>query len=550
MTTEQIQQQLQAFEPYLELTHFIKDGIRLMVWLLLRGVIWLADQVSGIFTEVFKIFDILKNPQITQLVKDLTPIAWGVGAVCLAYFGIRLIFFPGTKVAKGFQNFLIGVFVVATSTIAIPYLVESTANITTVLNGQEQASTVYQIVSQNMTDLYALDEAGTGEADTARATVTKETIGYLNIIESIDTNNLKNYKEVFSKKLTLLPTGQVQVTGFNKLLWIKETESYYRFRYSFWNIVIGLGILIAVYIMTSIKVTKLLFEMVYSYTILNVFALTDIENGEKLKKVIKNIVNVLITIILSSYMIYLFGIVYPLVGNLELNPIAKMVAQFGLALAVIDGPVIIQELTGYDAGLKSTTLGAFGMLQGLSMVGKTAGKIGAGAVSGVKKGASKVSNLMREDTPSKGADFEKSVDGKVSEKQGEASGASSTGTSSAEGGTPSNKGKEFAEQMAKNQEKYGVSQPEIHSSKANSQPVVAQRKANPEQARKMKEAENRIRQNHGVGNHAGRAIVTQNGSSSPTKPSFPSVTLPPEIEQHAGRKLLEEQLKPSKNSSS
>ena len=546
MTTEQILENLQKLEPFLELNSFIKDSIRFILWAILRLLISIADGISGVYSEIFKVFDILKTDEVKNVVSTLTPVAWSVCTLALLYFAIKLMLSPETKIAKGFKNLLYGTIVVAVSSTLILWLADSSANIANTINGNEEAVAVYSIVSKNVYDFYRVDEEGTGEKGTATATITKENINFFNISETVDRKKLKNYKEVLEKKLHLREDGEIAVVDLSKVLWFKETEAYYRYRYDWLAIAVGLIVIICVYLMTTVKTTKLLFEIIYNYTLINVFALSDIENGERLKKFVKNIFHILLTIVLTAFMIYVFGIVFPLINNLEISGFAKMMTQIGFALAVIDGPVIIQELTGYDAGLKSTTLGAFGLLQAGVMVGKGIGNVGKGVGKAGKKAKEKFGEWT---SKGKKNDMGNSVQEKLAEKQGSDNGTGSaagqTGSSSqsTEAKKPTNNAQKeaIAQQQEKNKQKHGVSEPSLKKDDKK-QPIVANpNKPTKEQANHIKEAQNRIRKNHGSQSH--QAIVKQSNPSQKTTPKFKEVNLPSSVTNNPQKVQLDKDIK-------
>ena len=453
---------------------------------------------------------------------------------------------PETKIAKGFKNLLYGTLVVAVSSTAILLLVDGSTNIANTINGNEEAEAVYSIVSKNVYDFYRVDQEGTGEKSTATATITKENINYFNISETVDRKKLKNYKAVLEKKIHLQEDGEISVVDLSKVLWFKETEAYYRYRYDWLAIVVGLIVIICVYLMTTIKTAKLLFEIIYNYTLINVFALSDIENGERLKKFVKNILNILLTIVLTAFMIYLFGIVFPLINNLEISGFAKMITQIGFALAVIDGPVIIQELTGYDAGLKSTTLGAFGMLQAGVMVGKGIGKVGKGVGKAGKKAKDKFGEWT---SKGKKNDMGNSVQEKMAEKNGSNNGTGSavgtTGSSSqsTEAKKPTNNAQKeaIAQQQEKNKQKHGISEPTLKKDDKK-QPIVANpNKPTKEQANHIKEAQDRIRKNHGSQSH--QAIVKQSNPSQKPTQKFKEVNLPSSVINNPQKVQLDKDIK-------
>uniref|UniRef100_UPI00260F74D2 hypothetical protein n=1 Tax=uncultured Granulicatella sp. TaxID=316089 RepID=UPI00260F74D2 len=173
MTVEEIKASLESLSPFLELSNFLLDFIRFLLWGLLKIIVWIAESISGVYVELFKIFDVLKNSEITTIVKDYSPVAWTVGGVAIAYFGIRYMLNPEMRLSKGVRNFLFGVLILVCSSTIMTLVSDSATNIATNFSGDTKATVVYEVVSKNMTDLYKVDAANDKQLDSARPTISK-----------------------------------------------------------------------------------------------------------------------------------------------------------------------------------------------------------------------------------------------------------------------------------------------------------------------------------------------------------------------------------------
>ena len=194
--------------------------------------------------------------------------------------------------------------------------------------------------------------------------------------------------DVLSYRINIDQNGQPQLVKINdkKILWLDITQSYFRYGISYWGVLLFLAATCIALFVGAIKIVKLLYEILFTQTILPLFAFSDLYQATTLRSAIRNITNALLTIFMTALALRVYFIMLALIVQKNLEGYISFIFQLALALAVIDGPNIIQQITGYDAGIKSTTktlagaaigayAGARGLLKGLNGLGKAAGKL-------------------------------------------------------------------------------------------------------------------------------------------------------------------------------
>lgn len=194
--------------------------------------------------------------------------------------------------------------------------------------------------------------------------------------------------DVLSYRINIDQNGQPQLVKINdkKILWLDITQSYFRYGISYWGVLLFLAATCIALFVGAIKIVKLLYEILFTQTILPLFAFSDLYQATTLRSAIRNITNALLTIFMTALALRVYFIMLALIVQRNLEGYISFIFQLALALAVIDGPNIIQQITGYDAGIKSTTktlagaaigayAGARGLFKGLNGLGKAAGKL-------------------------------------------------------------------------------------------------------------------------------------------------------------------------------
>ncbi|PFM72528.1 hypothetical protein COJ51_28830, partial [Bacillus thuringiensis] len=208
--------------------------------------------------------------------------------------------------------------------------------------------------------------------------IPEKNIRQIDITEKID----KDF--AFTKDKNLSDDGQkilqnkrvMDALGVASLAELKDgwfdffPEKYYRWHWNFWNIFFTLLITGLTLLLVSIKLARLFYELAFNYLLANLLAPADVANGQKLKAVLSNILNIFIATIMIflSLKLYLIGTAFL---HDKLNGVPYLIALAAFSMAVLDGPAVVERLFGIDIGLKSS----WGMLVGGFALGKGIGSL-------------------------------------------------------------------------------------------------------------------------------------------------------------------------------
>src|SRR5699024_5755673 len=205
-----------------------------------------------------------------------------------------------------------------------------------------------------------------------------------------------NGKEIIQNKVETLGDGSYQLTELDDGGFISDItkEFYYRYTVDWFTIIATLLIVCFVLITVSVKLSKLFFELAFNYLLANIIAPADVHSGQKIKQVIQNILNIFFVMIMIflSIKVYMIGTTF--IQN-HFTGLMYLIAMLGFALAVIDGPNMVERLFGIDAGLKSgwgAIAGTYAMARGAGGIAKGAGSLAKNAGKGgfnLAKGAGK-----------------------------------------------------------------------------------------------------------------------------------------------------------------
>jgi len=165
-------------------------------------------------------------------------------------------------------------------------------------------------------------------------------------------------------------------------------EEYYRYAVNWGTIIITLFILTLATAITVVKMGRVVFDIAF-HSIFGLFvAVTDVTGGQRIKKMITEIVSSFAVFFVMVLILRLFILYANWLLNVKdtIGTVSYILMLLGGAWALLDAPDIVQRLLGIDAGLRSawgTMAGAYGLAKGAQGVGKGISK----GIEGVAKGA-------------------------------------------------------------------------------------------------------------------------------------------------------------------
>lgn len=394
-------------------TGIISYCLRELGWLIAKGLYYL---VIGLESVVLSINNVLggfyKSEEFTTFLNKFKPFMIGLLAISICALGFKFMFNPKMDKTKVATNILLSVLVI----VGLPLGMNELSKISNTAIEAIKADDLCianQILYENVTDVLIYDSMGMPvpiPKPSKTINIDKDSIVNINPTAKV------NYKkarmdDVFKYTVEPDENGIPQLEKNKKEMFgIDFTGSmYYRYKIDFFSIYVTLIISSLALVLSGIKIARLLYELAINQSIAFFTAVMDIGGGQRLKKCIEKILGTFIILFSCFFFlqVYLIGSAY--CNDYFDNIFARLIALGALAWAVIDGPNLVEQIVGIDAGINSAlktisatymatkTIGAIGKGVGNlnKKVADKASKVGAGVVGGVAGGVSGVkSNLQ------------------------------------------------------------------------------------------------------------------------------------------------------------
>ncbi|MBN8253653.1 pLS20_p028 family conjugation system transmembrane protein [Priestia flexa] len=397
MKDEEILEKLHEFSEYLDVGNILTYLLRKLGWGCIQVLSFLVDGLEGITDSVLGVKSFFNSPDIQDFIKKIQPFLYVLLAFSFLYIGYMLIIQKKVNREQIMINIFISMAVLLLLNTSMLKADKFTDQAIEAVDLNEKGTVSEKIIKSNLTDVAQFDLTKWKSPKLKESNkVPQKNIMMIDITEKIDGDFKLNEKDklsdkgkdILTHKASLTPDGKDGVAELDNGWFDFFPELYYRWSWNFWTIAISLFVIGMTLLFTSIKLAKLCYELGFNAILAQLVAPADVADGQKLKAVLKNILNTfLVTImIFISMKVYLMGTVF--ISD-KLEGIPYLIALIAFSIAVVDGPVMCERLFGIDAGLKSgwgALAGGFAMAKGLEssigMMGRTL-KGGANLAKGV-----------------------------------------------------------------------------------------------------------------------------------------------------------------------
>lgn len=370
MILEDIVDVLLAYSEYFTKSDFILYGFRIVGWCIIKGLSFLVNKLEDVVDSVTKVTDFFNSPEITALINKFKPLLGLLLVASIIFIGYQLMINKKFDRSRVPMNIILALCIV----VAMPLAMDKLNTLSNKVIGEIQGDVHFanQIIENNITDLYLLDEANFPIKDdgTVGDISPKNNLGNNNIKinpnEEIDRSKVNN-KKVFENEVIFDSVGNPTL---NKIVGLfKWDDEYYRFHINFFTIIVTLAITTFVMIFTAIKMIKLSIELAFSKVMTTFVAVADLSGGQRIRQSINGIMSIFVAMISTMLMLklYILGTAYL---SDKISGIGTVLAMIGCAIFVIDGPNYIEKMFGVDAGLSSVWRTITGMNSALDILGK------------------------------------------------------------------------------------------------------------------------------------------------------------------------------------
>ncbi|HDR4895346.1 TPA: hypothetical protein QCR41_003505 [Bacillus cereus] len=380
MKDEEILKTIEAFSDYLQVGDIVNYVLRWLGWFLIVGLSLVVDALEGVTDDILGIKGFFNSPEIQNFVDMLYPLFVVLLAISFLYIGYMFIMNKQMNRSQIIINIFITLSVLCLLSTGMTKVDKFTDDAIAVVKSEQKGSLSDEIIKKNITDIAVIDENKWKKKEdmNPKNHIPEKNIRQIDITEKID----KDFEFAKDKKLSddgqeILKNKRVMDgMGVASLAELKDgwfdffPEKYYRWHWNFWNIFFTLLITGLTLLLVSIKLARLFYELAFNYLLANLLAPADVANGQKLKAVLSNILNIFIATIMIflSLKLYLIGTGFV---HDKLNGVPYLIALAAFSMAVLDGPAVVERLFGIDIGLKSS----WGMLVGGFALGKGIGSL-------------------------------------------------------------------------------------------------------------------------------------------------------------------------------
>ena len=405
-----------------EQNSLVSSVFRFLGWLMMKLLAKLSAACESLYNNCFKFVDFTSYSKVEQYI-DKFQVVW-IALICLSilFLGIILIFYQDKK-PKFVVNLLIAILVVSSSGYIIDkmnvFLGTSVRN--ELMDGSGSVAT-YSVIGSNVRDLVYMDaEVGIANlyeknGDGIRnykgtyQDITKKHFELIKINETLDpadySGDLKNVLKVrpvyvsssqieaarqTAGRYSYFVDASVHKVGnesyvledvYDGVAWTNLlNEHYYRYTVDWLPAYLELLSLIIVYLFMSYKVIRSLYEIAVNRLLAYLYS-ANLSGGKKILKILDSIKDTYIVLILTMVCIKFYLLATGFISSMNINGISKGLILLFLAFAVLDGPNMVQKLTGIDAGMSDGMGKMMTMFYGSQMAGsvvRTAGGMVKGA---------------------------------------------------------------------------------------------------------------------------------------------------------------------------
>lgn len=378
MSYEQI---LTSFDTYFCKSAVWWDFLRSAGFMIANGLRKLCDTVIDLFGAVYDMLDFTTYSGVAELIDKFKSVFWLILAFSLLGLFLSYIL-EFEKRPNLLKNIAITLIVITSGTYLLTGVNSLLASAVEYV-GASDSSIGLSVMNNNMRDLLYVDRVtGLTDFDVKYTAIDDNLINSIDVAEKVteDTDEISETAEdVFAYYRTVTSDGIIKYEEFGGKGWfgIFDPAYYYRYYIDFLLIFINYVAIFIAYICASYKVVRLIWEIV-THELLAAFYAVDIGNGQKLIKILESLKNTYIVLLFVAILMKLFNVASAFISDWDTTGFIKAFTLLCVAICVIDGPNVIQQLLGIDAGLQS----GFGKLAAAYTLAKGAGGIGRTALFG------------------------------------------------------------------------------------------------------------------------------------------------------------------------
>ncbi|EOH81249.1 hypothetical protein I582_03513 [Enterococcus casseliflavus ATCC 49996] len=381
----------------------------------------MASGVEDILDQVFKVFGFLENDTVGKIYTSMRILSGTVLVIMIIVLAYKFILNERVNLQAG----LFRAALIVCLGVQLPGMITSSVDLaekvygqTKTLDGGETSTLSYSIVKENLADLQYASKKGfgrlNGQAGTPKNNLSEKAFQSTDLTEIITPDNLSKMKEkayneddvsYLEYKLDTDEEGKIISKKIENGTFSFFDDGKYRFTYKTGTITLSLVTVSFAFICSAFIIASSLLELIFAKLMFPVLSVSDIETGQRAKKIFLDIGSSLLAIMLTGFSLSIFKLYFSYIGTLHLGFLAYLILCIVGVRITIDGPNFFGKFLGLDIGVRSgwqamvgTVVAAKAAKSGTAAAasaGVSTAKAGIKAGKSIKEHAGNAINRMR-----------------------------------------------------------------------------------------------------------------------------------------------------------
>lgn len=335
----------------------------------IKGLYTMASGVEDILDQVFKVFGFLENDTIGKIYTSMRILSGTVLVIMIIVLAYKFILNERVNLQAG----LFRAALIVCLGIQLPGMITSSVDLaekvygqTKTLVGGETSTLSYSIIKENLADLQYASKKGfgrlNGQAGTPKNNLSEKGFQSTDLTEVITPDSLEEMKDkayneddvsYLEYKLKTDEEGKITSEKIKNGTFSFFNDGKYRFTYKTGTITLSLVTVSFAFICSAFIIASSLLELIFAKLMFPVLSVSDIETGQRAKKIFLDIGSSLLAIMLTGFSLSIFKLYFSYIGTLHLGFLAYLILCIVGVRITIDGPNFFGKFLGLDIGVRS-----------------------------------------------------------------------------------------------------------------------------------------------------------------------------------------------------
>lgn len=385
-----------------EVTTMFSDVFRWLIWWLVK----LGYSVCGFFEQALNyIFDIAPNFSTltsNEFINHSVVLGIAFLSPILVWIGLKAMTKQNHNLIKQTSmNLLVIASLITSLTLPIyngksliPLLSDLTQSSMNAFLGDDHLNLSKSLILDQLVDLqYVINQNSNTQLNNIKENTFEPE--YFNINELLDRDKINKEYPVYNQSTGEWESQKLKDGWFG---WFDENIYRYQLQDPF-VLILSFLVLSLGFIFAGLKFLRLILELSFKQILLPFVGLTDVENGQRFKKLLHSIgttflLMVVVVVIFRCYQLAIawintgFGLI-----NIDwgIMMYMKLLGYIAAVLMLLDGPKIVEELFGMDAGISGDAVRATSHAMNIAKNTKELGQSATKGISNIAKTGKTVS---------------------------------------------------------------------------------------------------------------------------------------------------------------